>query len=96
VRLYAEDPLPIPGFGSPLATVASGADGWVRVRKADLDAALLERYGKPVWAYAEAPGLGPNGEYGITAEDGDGSSARRRRGAWRSRTGSVGRSSARA
>lgn len=71
VRLYAEDPLPIPGFGSPLATVASGADGWVRVRTADLDAALLGRYGKPVWAYAEAPGLGPNGEYGITAEDDD-------------------------
>src|SRR5262245_44314048 len=63
VKLFAEVPHPEPGFGVPSATAVSGADGWVHVRRAQLDARRTEIYGEPEWAYVEAPGLGPDAEF---------------------------------
>ena len=37
VRLFSEVPHPEPGFGTPVATATSGADGWVRIRRGDMD-----------------------------------------------------------
>lgn len=63
VKLFAEVPHPEPGFGVPSATAVSGADGWVRIRRAQLAAERTQVYGEPSWAYVEAAGLGPDAEF---------------------------------
>ena len=60
VKLYAEVPHPVPGPRPPTASGRGDADGWVRIRRDDLDPELLQRYGDPTWAYVEAAGYGPN------------------------------------
>ncbi len=63
VKLFAEVPHPEPDFGVPTATGTSDAEGWVRIRTADLDPARLEAFGAPTWAFVEADGYGPDDAY---------------------------------
>ena len=62
VTLHCEVPHPVPGPRRPLATAKSGADGWVTIKKADVDRTIAAVYGEPTWAFVEAPGLGPDAD----------------------------------
>ena len=63
VKLHCEKPHPVPDFGTPSASATSGPDGWVRIRKGDVDPKITARYGGPTWAYVEAMGLAPDASY---------------------------------
>ncbi len=63
VDLHCEVPHPVPGARPPVASAKSGPDGWVHIRKADLDRRIADVYGEPTWAYVEAPGLGPDADF---------------------------------
>lgn len=60
VKLFCEVPHPEPGFGTPVARTTSGPDGWVRIRKKDIDPKITATFGPPTWAYVDAPGLRPD------------------------------------